>query len=231
MDAEELKMKPTKAEIAEICEAHIPLFMGLDSQQIHALAGHLDSHISGFHKGALIMMEEENVKYIGIVLSGRVDMIREDVWGNKIFITYMRTGELFGETFSIMKQTASKVSFHAAEDTRVLFLSLSRILHPCSNQCVFHVNLADNLYDLLGQKNMQLIEKVEIVSKPDLRSKILAYLTLQAEKQNSRYLEIPLNREEMAEYLCANRSSLSRELALLKRDGILDFHKNSLVLL
>ena len=93
------------------------------------------------------------------------------------------------------------------------------------------MNLADNLYDLLGQKNMQLIEKVEIVSKPDLRSKILAYLTLQAEKQNSRYLEIPLNREEMAEYLCANRSSLSRELALLKRDGILDFHKNTFVLL
>ena len=62
MDAEELKMKPTKAEIAEICEAHIPLFMGLDSQQIHALAGHLDSHISGFHKGALIIMDEENVK-------------------------------------------------------------------------------------------------------------------------------------------------------------------------
>ncbi|MGI6055789.1 MAG: Crp/Fnr family transcriptional regulator [Bilifractor sp.] len=224
-------MQIKKEEITEIYEAHIPLFRGLDSQQIGALAGHLDSHISGFEKGSHIIMEEENVKFIGIVLSGRVDMIREDIRGNKIFITYMRKGELFGETFGIMKQTASKVTFNAAEDTRVLFLSLSRILHPCSRQCTFHVHLADNLYDLLGQKNMQLIEKVEIVSKPDLRSKILSYLTLQAEKQNSRYIEIPLNREEMAEYLCANRSSLSRELALLKRDGILDFHRNTFVLL
>ena len=224
-------MRLKEEEIAEIFEAEIPLFAGLDSGKIGALAGHLDSHISSFKKGSHIIMEEENVKFIGIVLSGRVDMIREDVLGNKIFIIYMRKGELFGETFNIMKQTASRVTFCAAEDTRVIFLSLNRILHPCSNQCVFHVNLADNLYDLLGHKNMQLIEKIEIVSKPDLRSKILSYLSLQAEKQNTRYIEIPLNREEMAEYLCANRSSLSRELALLKQDGILDFHKNTFILL
>lgn len=36
-------------------------------------------------------------------------------------------------------------------------------------------------------------------------------------------INIPLNRTEMADYLCTNRSALSRELSSMKKDGILDY--------
>ena len=44
--------------------------------------------------------------------------------------------------------------------------------------------------------------------------------------QGSRYFEIPFGRVELAEYLCVDRSALTRELAKMKADGLIDYDKN-----
>ena len=36
-----------------------------------------------------------------------------------------------------------------------------------------------------------------------------------------------MTREEMADFLCVNRSALSRELSRMKRDGLIDFYLDS----
>ncbi len=38
---------------------------------------------------------------------------------------------------------------------------------------------------------------------------------------------LPFDRSDMAVYLGVNRSALSRELSLMKKEGIIDFYKNS----
>lgn len=70
------------------------------------------------------------------------------------------------------------------------------------------------------------MKKVEVVTKKTLREKILAYLSQQAQQQGGGYFEIPLGRMELAEYLCADRSALTRELTAMKQDGMLDYDKN-----
>ena len=64
------------------------------------------------------------------------------------------------------------------------------------------------------------MRKVEVVSKRTIREKLLAYLSIQTQTQNSRYFEIPLGRVELAEYLCVDRSALTRELVKMKEDGL-----------
>ena len=115
------------------------------------------------------------------------------------------------------------VTFKASEPTTVLFLPVERILHPCKNSCPFHHKLSRNLFNLISRKNVALMEKIGILSKSTLREKILAYLSMEAQKNGSMTITLPLNRMEMADYLCTNRSALSRELANMKKDGILDY--------
>ena len=76
---------------------------------------------------------------------------------------------------------------------------------------------------MISHKNAVLTEKIEITSKSSLREKILAYLSIEARRNNSADFTVPLNRTEMADYLCTNRSALSRELSNMKKDGILDY--------
>ena len=95
-----------------------------------------------------------------------------------------------------------------------------------SMACQFHHRLIENMVKIIADKNRDLIRKVVVVSKRTIREKLLAYLSIQAQLQNSRYFEIPLGRVELAEYLCVDRSALTRELAKMKEDGLIDYDKN-----
>lgn len=99
-------------------------------------------------------------------------------------------------------------------------------MHTCGNACLFHQKLIMNLLGMIADKNRQLMEKTEIISRPILREKIIAYLSFYAHKEGSREFNIDLGRTELAEYLCANRSAVARELSNMKKEGIIDFDKN-----
>ena len=83
---------------------------------------------------------------------------------------------------------------------------------------------------MMGVKNAQLLEKIEVASKSTLREKILCYLNLLARKQGGKYISVPLNRTEMASFLQSNRSAMTRELSDMQAEGLIDFDGNTFVL-
>ena len=207
-----------------------PIFNGVENKDREALLSCLKIYSRAYRKGEYIRLEHDNIQDVGIVLKGTVHMLKEDVWGHQTLLAYMGPGELFGETFALLHEQASHVSFLAAAETKVLFLPADRVLNPCKNHCPFHETLSRNFLLLLGKKNLRLMEKIEISSKSSLREKILAYLSIQAQKQGSKYIKIPLNRTEMASYLHANRSAMTRELADMQEEGLIEFDRNTFVI-
>lgn len=83
---------------------------------------------------------------------------------------------------------------------------------------------------LISEKNQRLMDKASIVSQKTLREKILAYLRNEAERQGSQRFTIPLGRVALADYLCADRSALTRELSLMRNEGLIDYEKNTFIL-
>lgn len=71
------------------------------------------------------------------------------------------------------------------------------------------------------------MEKIEVFSKKSLCEKIMAYFSIQAQRNDSIYFEIPLGRVELTEYLCADRSALTRELNAMRDEGLSDFDKST----
>lgn len=203
-----------------------PLFAGISLEDRGAMFGCIGYHIGTFRKGEIVAIEEENVKHIGIVLSGAVDMVKEDLWGNKTMLLRISKNDIFGETFACGSDTLSVVTFLVSEDARILFLPFNRVMHSCTMACQFHHRLIENMVRVIADKNRDLMRKVEVVSKRSIREKLLAYLSIQSQIQQTRYFEIPLGRVELAEYLCVDRSALTRELAKMKEDGLIDYDRN-----
>ena len=112
-----------------------------------------------------------------------------------------------------------------------MFLPFDQVMHSCTMACQFHHKLIENMVRVIAAKNRDLMRKVEVVSKRTIREKLLAYLSIQAQIQDSRYLQIPLGRVELAEYLCVDRSALTRELVKMKEDGLIDYDRNCFRLL
>ena len=203
-----------------------PLFAGIAQEDMQPMLHCVGYRVAAFRKGEAIALEEENVQHIGVILSGAVDMVKEDLWGNRTMLVRMRSSELFGETFACGMDTLSVVSFTASEESRVMFMPFRRIMHTCTSACMFHHRLVENMVQMIARKNRDLMRKGEVVSKKNLREKILTYLSIQAQQNSSRYFEIPLGRVELADYLCADRSALTRELVSMKKDGLIDYDKN-----
>ncbi|MBR4291768.1 MAG: Crp/Fnr family transcriptional regulator [Oscillospiraceae bacterium] len=210
----------------QIYELNSPLFAGIDPQDRQAMLGCTGYHTGTFRKGDIVAFENENIKHVGIVLSGTVDMVKEDIWGSKTMLVRSRKGDVFGETFACGSDNLSVVTFMVSEDAKILFMPFDRVMHNCTMACQFHLKLIENMVRVIADKNRDLMRKVEVVSKRTIREKLLSYLSLQAQLQHSRYFEIPLGRVELAEYLCVDRSALTRELAKMKEDGLLDYDRN-----
>ena len=126
-----------------------------------------------------------------------------------------------------LSKTRTQVVFGVGDpEAEVLFIPFHKMMHTCTHACVFHRKMVENMVRIIANKNRDLMRKVEIVSKKTLREKILTYLSIQAQAQDSRYVEIPLGRVELAEYLCVDRSALTRELVKMKAEGLIDYDRN-----
>lgn len=211
---------------AKIYELQTRLFDGIRDEDKRSMLSCIGYHIGSFSKGEVIALEGEHLKHVCILLSGTVDMVKEDFWGNQTMLLRLGQNDLFGETFACGDDSMAVVSFVVYEDAEILFIPFNRVMHTCTMACEFHHRLVENMVRIIANKNRDLMRKMEVISKRTIREKILAYLSIQAQMTQSRYFEIPLGRVELAQYLCVDRSALTRELVKMKDEGLIDYDRN-----
>ena len=202
----------------------VSLFDGIENGELEQLLPCLGGRRVLFDEGEYILMA-------GMVLSGSVLVFSDDFWGNRTILAHVERGGLFGEAFSFARVECLPVSVTAAEKTEVLFINCERIITVCPSACEFHNRLVRNMLKILAEKNMTLTQKIGHMGKRTTREKILSYLSEQAKKAGGESFTIPLNRQEMADYLAVDRSAMSKELGRLKEEGQISFHKNQFQLL
>lgn len=215
---------------AEILQ-HCVLFDGIRQEDRSAMLGCLGAKVMEVRKNQVIFQEGDPANTVGIVLSGSVQMIREDYYGNRSIVARIETSGLFGESFACSDTETYPVSIVAAEDSRVMLIDSRRITTTCCNACEFHNRMIFNMLKLMANNNLTLTKKIEVTSKRTTREKLLTYLTAQAKAQNSDSFSIPYDRQGLADYLEVERSAMSAEISKLRRDGIIDTEKSRFRLL
>ena len=209
----------------------IRLFDGIEPQELEEMLVCLKSFTRSYGAGEFILLDQDTVRHVGVVLRGTVHLLKEDHAGHRTLLTWLEEGDVFGEPYITRPDPMSDVSLYAANEVEVLYVCLEHLLQPCKNNCAFHRTLTANAFRLLGEEYRLLLEKIEVCTQSSLREKILAYLTMLSRRQGQKYITSPLSRTEMAAYLQSNRSAMTRELSLMKRDGLIDFDGSTFVLL
>lgn len=204
----------------------INLFRDIKKEDLKIMFSCLGAYTKTYKKNEIIYLENHDIRFIGIILSGRVNMTKEDSNGNNSILAYLKIGDLFGETFACSNLTISKVSFVSANKCKILFIPFHKVLYTCKMTCTFHHRLIENMIEYISTKNVMLMNKIEIISKKTIREKIITYLQLQRENFGCDDFEIELGRVELAEYLCTDRSALTRELNKMQDEKIIEFEKN-----
>jgi len=207
-----------------------PLFQGVSEAELGSLIKCLGGTFRTYPKGATVYRAGDFVREIGIVVSGRVHIVKDDAWGNSNIIAEIPEGEMFAESVVCGGVGFLSVAVQAAVDTEVMLLDFQRITSTCTSACVFHTLLIRNMIGVFARKNMVLVAKMEHITKRTTRDKLLSYLSEQAKLHHSNSFRIPFDRQELADYLSVERSALSAEMSRLKAGGIISYRKSHFTL-
>ena len=201
------------------------LFRGMDENALESMLRCIGAKNRQAQKGEILLLAGDRPEHIGVVLSGQLHILREDAQGNRALLSTVMPGEVFAEALCCAGVEESPVTVMAHTDAAILLLPYRRIPRTCPNACAHHAQLIENLLRLTAEKNLLLQSRMELIGLKTIREKVLRYLASFAPSQVEN-ITIPFNREEMANYLCVERSALSHELTKMRRDGLIAYRKN-----
>ena len=199
----------------------LPLFRGVPAEELPALLARASARTCAFQKGELLLRRGDVTRRLGLVLEGSVHIIREDFWGNRSIVGLAGPGEVFAESYALAGEPL-EVSVLAAAPGAALFLEADGLTDA---------RLTANLLHLLARKNLMLTRKMRHMARRTTRDKLLSYLSAQALAAGSSEFDIPMDRQQLADYLAVDRSAMSAALGKLRDEGILTFRKNHFRLL
>lgn len=207
------------------------LFKGITLEELIDLLPCLKPLTKTYQADELILTQGTTVEYIYIVLEGQVEIAKENFSGQKNIISILTPSNIFGEGIVCTKERLSPIIATALTKVTVLMLPYKRVITGCEHGCSFHYSLIHNMILLLGEKNYHLNMKMDLLLLKGMREKLVTYLLLESQHQNSHAFTVNLNRNQLADYLNVSRTSMCRELGRMKEEGLIDYYQNSFKIL
>ena len=174
----------------------------------------------------IIYGQDSKVTRAAIVHEGFVKGERLHVEGTSNLAYLYGYGEVFAFEGALSGKKTSPLQLTAEGDATVIFFDVQKIF-----LCSFERELTLGLMELLANDNIKKLYRVEILSCRGLRDRILAYFKIMASQSGDSSFTLNMSREQLARYLCVNRSALSYELNQMKREGIIAFDRKRVTLL
>ncbi len=207
------------------------LFSGFTRAEAEAIAPLLGCQQKRCSKGTVLAATDMPIDFVGVVLSGKLNTYKEDIDGRLNLIRTTGASEMFGVDIASTPTQVSPLIILCATDAEVLTFSYGLIASPGPVPDKFRCVMLRNLLEMSANQNMRQLYKIDILSRKGLRDRIMLYLTLQAKRKKTSELVLSFNREELAAYLCVDRSALSRELGRMRKEGLIEFDRNHFRLL
>lgn len=206
------------------------LFFGMSEREITLTIDFLKAKTRKYKKGETVHHIGDNISSAGIILYGGVYIEQDDIWGNKNIISYVGESEMFGEAYACIHSEELMVNVTASDKSEILFLNFNKFLNSDASKIPEYSRLIKNLLSVIASKNLNLTRKINHTASKSIRGRVLAYLSYQATKQKKYSFEIPFSRQQLADYLCVDRSALSNELSKMQRLGMISYKKNRFTL-
>jgi len=203
------------------------LFEDMTGEQINSILTCLKPKINYYQKGEHVAIAGEHFEGIGVILKGEVMISKENAAGNRVILAKLQAEHLFGEMVAFSNMKVWPASVYVVEDSTIMFIEPGKIIRSCEQACISHTSLIMNMLKMISKRALILNRKVEYLAIKSMREKISTYLLEQYRRTGKTTFMIDLNRNELADFLNVSRPSMSREIAKMKDEGIIDYYKSS----
>ena len=209
----------------------IPLFENIADSECRRM-------LDCFHSYTLSLKAEQELDIrdhfkdcVAVILSGSVEISRIDINGRKSILEIIEENEMFGRLYSFAPEEYDTIIAGCLIPAEILFLPNEQIEKQCQNACQCHSQLITNLLELLSRKTNSLSSRVNLLSQRTIREKLIHYFHQLAAASGSNDFKVPYSMTTLADYLCIDRSAMTRELKNMKETGMIEARGRNIKLL
>lgn len=207
------------------------LFKDMTEDDIKTIFSCCNAVVQSYEDNQLVFEKDSIVKNLGIVIDGELNLIAQKYNGTRVIITTLLLNDFFGEALIFSSEKRAPYDLVSVGNSMVIFIPYSFFFQTCTEACEFHSKLINNMLTILSDKITMLNNKMQILNAETIKGKISVYLLSIYKKINKMVFDIPMKRQEMAEFLNVTRPSLSRELSNMQSDNIIEIYRSTVKIL
>jgi CRP-like cAMP-binding protein len=205
----------------------IDLLKLINPQEMESYLTDGSGKITQYGKNNIVHFVGEVCSKLEIILSGKVVIERIDESGNLMTIAEFFSGDVLGGNLMFSKNPYYPMTVTAKEATLILAINKERLFRLFSDNHEFLRSYLEYVSDhtvILGDRIKHYVNRT-------IRESIISYLDYECKKQNSSTIKLNMTKKALAERIGVQRTSLSRELAKMREDGLIKYDSMTIELL
>ena len=200
----------------------VPLFKNIPEEKCHSMLGCLYSVERMYKPGQTVCDFFDRGVNFGIVAEGEVQLERIDPSGERTVMEKIHENGVFSKLL-VFFNGKDRVTVTCKKSCRVIFIDYIHLTRFCERACDYHSELIRNMISLVSERAGKLAERIDVISRRNTKDKLMCYFRMLARSGDTAVL--PFNLTHLADYICADRSAMMRELKHLKDDGYISINK------
>lgn len=183
--------------------------------------------INSYNENNIVHFSGEICLKLEIILSGKVVIEHIDESGNLMTIAEFLNDEILGGNLLFSKNPYYPMMITAKQPTIILGISKERLFQLFSDNHEFlksYLQFAADRTIILGDRIKHYVNKT-------IRESVLSYLDYEQKRQNTNHIKLPITKKALAERIGVQRTSLSRELSKMEKDGLIIVDRSVITLL
>lgn len=205
---------------------NINLFKCFSENELKKIFSNNNYAIKNYKKNSIIYMQNEKCKTLDVILNGIISIQKIDSDGNMLSINDFTSGDIIGENLLFSVKNIYPMTILAKSDVEILHINRDLILMLCQDNKSFLLGFLQSL----SGKALILSDKIMSLSMKTLRQCIIDFLLFENYAQQSTVIKLNMTKKDLAEKIGVQRSSLSRELNKMRKDGLIDFTNKYIII-
>jgi CRP-like cAMP-binding protein len=205
----------------------VDLIKSIKSEEIELFLNKGSFKTTEYGKNNIVHFVGEVCSKLEIILSGKVVIERIDESGNLMTIAEFFSGDVLGGNLMFSKNPHYPMTVTTKQPTVILEINKTRLFQLFSDNHDFLKSYLEYVSDhtvILGDRIKHYVNRT-------IRESIMSYLDYELKKQNGNIIKLSITKKALAEKIGVQRTSLSRELAKMRDDGLIKFDIDSIELL
>lgn len=200
------------------------LFTSLNIEEIKNVISHFKEYT--YEKKQIIFHEGDKLKTIFIIIDGEVEVHNYDYKGNKIIIALLKNYDMFGESVALSDVEITPYASAASKESKILKIAIEDF----KKLLLEYPQLMMNMLELVASKNAYLTYKIEILSKKNIRDRVIEVLKYYYQINQNPCFTIPFNKTRFADFIGINRSALETELTKMINESLFTYDNKKFTL-